>query len=584
MCSIKHNPKRTILVILTLLIFNSSLLIATVRYVSHSGSNTPPYTSWVTAADSIMSAINISVFGDTIYVANGIYKERIDMIDGLTLIGGGMDSCIIDTREFPYTGEFYSLEVVDSCYLSNFGIFTYNVNQGNGIIIESGINSVVTNCRIKEAHNGIVIFSGSQNKPLVYKNIILDVTDGIITVFAQSIIKENIIYARDDGLVSQLNSAPTYINNTVFCEPCNTGYTDFGLQSKLKNNIFYRISGGNYGLWTYGDTIVNNIVYGAWGDGISGASSVITNTHIEKAVIGLDYDVGGGSPPVFRYNNLWDNQTNFQDFTPDSTNIFVDPMFVNEDSMDFHLQMYSPLIDAGDPNILDIDGTRSDIGLYGGPFGESYTYQDLAPNPPRNLTAEIDSNIITLRWDKNTEADFNHYNLYRDTIANFVIDTTKLIASLQDTFYLHLIPAGIESLYFKLTGVDNQGNESNPSEELAIIITSVNEYPQIVSSYQLYQNFPNPFNPSTKISYKLKERGYVKLYVYDVKGELVSILINQNQEAGYYEVEFSGERHEARGETVAQRLASGIYIYQIMVKNDNNIPVFTDIGKMILLK
>lgn len=279
---------------------------------------------------------------------------------------------------------------------------------------------------------------------------------------------------------------------------------------------------------------------------------------------------------------MWDNDINFQNFSPDTTNIFVDPMFVDEDSMDFHLQMYSPLIDAGDPNILDIDGTRSDIGLYGGPFGESYSYQDLAPKPPRNLTAEIDSNIITLKWGKNTEADFNHYNLYRDTIANFAIDTTKLVASLQDTFYLHFIPVGIESLYFKLTGVDNQGNESNPSEELAIIITSVNEYPQRVSSYQLYQNYPNPFNPSTKIKYKLKEKGYVKLYVYDVKGELVSTLVNQFQDAGYYEVEFSGTN--LINQIRIDELASGIYIYQLHIINENNIPVFTDIGKMILLK
>jgi hypothetical protein len=245
--------------------------------------------------------------------------------------------------------------------------------------------------------------------------------------------------------------------------------------------------------------------------------------------------------------------------------------------------MYSPLINAGDPNILDVDGTRSDIGIYGGPFGESYTYQDLAPKLPRNLTAEVDSNIITLRWDKNTEADFNHYNLYRDTIANFALDTTKLIASLLDTFYLHLIPAGIESLYFKLTGVDNQGNESNPSEELAIIITSVNEYPQIISSYHLYQNYPNPFNPSTKIKYKLKEKGYVKLYVYDVKGELVSTLVNQYQDAGNYEVEFLAKNRSQESE-VSDRIASGIYIYQIHVIGDNNIPVYSDIKKMILLK
>jgi hypothetical protein len=61
-----------------------------------------------------------------------------------------------------------------------------------------------------------------------------------------------------------------------------------------------------------------------------------------------------------------------------------------------------------------------------------------------------------------------------------------------------------------------------------------------VKNYILYQNYPNPFNPSTTISYKLMERGYVKLYVYDVKGELIEVLVNQYQEAGYYEVEFNG--------------------------------------------
>ena len=60
-----------------------SISYATIRYVSHSGSNTPPYTSWETAADSIMSAINISTFGDTIYVANGVYEEQVVMIPGL---------------------------------------------------------------------------------------------------------------------------------------------------------------------------------------------------------------------------------------------------------------------------------------------------------------------------------------------------------------------------------------------------------------------------------------------------------------------------------------------------------------------
>ncbi|HQF43317.1 MAG TPA: hypothetical protein PK073_10440, partial [Ignavibacteriaceae bacterium] len=54
--------------LLSFLIFNCSLLIGTVRYVSKTGSSTPPYTSWETASDSIQKCINLCVDGDTIYV------------------------------------------------------------------------------------------------------------------------------------------------------------------------------------------------------------------------------------------------------------------------------------------------------------------------------------------------------------------------------------------------------------------------------------------------------------------------------------------------------------------------------------
>src|SRR5690606_11100889 len=69
----------------------------------------------------------------------------------------------------------------------------------------------------------------------------------------------------------------------------------------------------------------------------------------------------------------------------------ADPMFVKDTlpnpqlDFDYHLQAFSPGIDKGDPDILDTDGSRSDIGLYGGPYGESYTYQELAPRYHDNL-------------------------------------------------------------------------------------------------------------------------------------------------------------------------------------------------------
>ena len=227
--------------------------------------------------------------------------------------------------------------------------------------------------------------------------------------------------------------------------------------------------------------------------------------------------------------------------------------------------------------------TRSDIGLYGGPYGESYKYLDFPPRTPVNFTAILDTNNILLTWNRNTEADFSHYNLYRDTTENFTVDSTTFVASVPDTFYLHIIPPGISNLYFKLTAVDKQGNESEPSEESHIEITSVKGRPIIISNYQLYQNYPNPFNPSTRIGYRLKERGYVKLYVYDIKGELVETLVNKYQEGGYYEVEFSGSE-SGNSESGIRKLASGIYIYQIMVRNEHNIPVFSDIKKMVYIK
>ena len=104
-----------------------------------------------------------------------------------------------------------------------------------------------------------------------------------------------------------------------------------------------------------------------------------------------------------------------------------------------------------------------------------------------------------------------------------------------------------------------------------------------INDYFLYQNYPNPFNPSTKIGYKLKERGYVKVMVYDIKGELIKCLVNKEQNAGYYEVEFSVSSI-LHLESSINGLASGIYLYRIEVIGEGRIPVFSDMKKMILIK
>jgi len=583
-------PKYFLFLCLSVYVLSTQYSTATVRYVSKTGTSTPPYTSWQTAADSIQKCINICSFGDTIYVANGIYKEQVVMVPGLSLIGAGMDSCVVDTRILTPA---YAVKMTDSCYLSGFQILAYNPTNGIAVVIYDiniqQTNVIITNNLITDAKDGIVLTTSSlgidSGIKIISNNIIKDITYGITCDLTKPQISENLIIPYDDGLISQIQSKPTYRNNIIVTTnsgPFANGFIDLGgIVSILNGNLFF--GKGRYGLDSYGDSIINNIVYRQWSRGYIGAGSVLKNNHIEKTTLGLFYDTGGGSPPVYQYNNMWNNTTNFQNFTPDTTNVFLDPMFFNPDSMDFHLQMYSPLIDAGDPNILDIDSSRSDIGIFGGPFGASYKYQDLSPRTPINFAAVVDSPEIKLIWNKNTEADFRYYRLYRDTVAGFPISPANLAVELQDTFYIQQMPLWNKNYYYKVTSVDNQANESEPSIELFINITSIDDYPMTINDYQLYQNYPNPFNPSTKISYRLKEGGYVKLYVYDIKGELVSILVNKEQSAGYYEVEFSSSSIKDQTSST-QSLASGIYIYQLMVRSNNNIPVFTAMKKMVYLK
>ena len=296
------------------------------------------------------------------------------------------------------------------------------------------------------------------------------------------------------------------------------------------------------------------------------------------------------SQVTYDYNLFYKNLVDYRgEVTAGSNTVYGDPMFVKEkeptlfSDHDFHLQMHSPGIDAGNPEILDADGTRSDIGMYGGPLGEIYEYLNLSPKVPRGLTAKIDSGNIKLKWEKNTESDFSHYKLYCGKTAGFPMDTTTLLAVLTDTSYNDTQPTEPVTLYYKLTGVDTEKNESDPTAEVKVTITDVKGEETVTTDYALYQNYPNPFNGETKIPYMLKERGRVKIKVYDIKGELVKVVIDEEQESGYHEVKFSGSDLRGTNEGV-DRLASGIYLYRIEVIGEGGIPRYIDVKKMIMLK
>ena len=117
------------------------------------------------------------------------------------------------------------------------------------------------------------------------------------------------------------------------------------------------------------------------------------------------------------------------------------------------------------------------------------------------------------------------------------------------------------------TRIDND----YPSLWTAIVdsVTSVDEESNqaVPLDYELSQNYPNPFNPVTKINYHIPELSPVTLKVYDVLGDEIATLVNEEKPAGSYEVKFN-----------AIKLPSGIYFYQLQANGYSNTK------KMLLLK
>jgi hypothetical protein len=124
--------------------------------------------------------------------------------------------------------------------------------------------------------------------------------------------------------------------------------------------------------------------------------------------------------------------------------------------------------------------------------------------------------------------------------------------------------------------IDNEIKFTSPGRSVQMIMieggnsyVSVNDeaHSEITQSYHLYQNFPNPFNPSTIIGYRLPASDFVTLKVFDVLGREIVTLVNERQSAGEHSVQFSGPS-----------LSGGVYFYRL------HAGTYQDTRKLLLLK
>lgn len=571
------NPIKYIIISLMV----SVSLYGQTRYVSKQGSSTYPYTSWASAADSIQKAVDASNEGDSIIVGSGTYEETIILKRGNKLIGMGSDSTIIDTRTLVTPSNFHVITSGDSSTIKGFAIIVSDRDNGTAILcneVEGQI--IISDNKVDNAAMGVfIVNSGADCKrnefrnskrgihslslnndsyTKIDKNIFYNNETAISTSFPENLtIRNNIIITKDEysrGMYCAISDSLSVTNNLVISEIASDGIIMGDGKGEISNNVIY----GNH---------IDDAL--ALTDDSENYNNVIISS--SKGVRFFDGKVNN-----YKYNVHWDVSEPYINGTPDTTNKELYPMFMNEGEEDYKLQKYSPLIDAGNPEIKDKDGTRSDIGLYGGPYGEEYAYLDLSPKVPVNISADVIGGVVRIMWDRNYESDFDGYIIYRDTLKGFNPGENNKYSSADTAYFVDENIVG-DRYYYKITSIDKQQNESEPGEEIEVIISGIDAGDVVYTEkFKLYQNYPNPFNPWTRIMYNIRERGRVIISIMNINGEEIATLVDKELSPGLYEEEININE-------IRSRISSGVYIYRLMVIRGNEI-VFKDSKKMIYLK
>ena len=198
-------------------------------------------------------------------------------------------------------------------------------------------------------------------------------------------------------------------------------------------------------------------------------------------------------------------------------------------------------------------------------------------NPmPVEITAfvsAVNGNNVTLNWTTDSEMNNSGFDVERSLFNNqlsvfndqwntlgFVTGNGTSSSPINYEFPDKNLSSG--KYKYRLKQIDFNGNFEyyNLPDEVVI---------GVPEKFELSQNYPNPFNPSTVISYSLSENSFVTLKVYDVIGNEVATLVNENQNSGIYNYQFS---------TVNYKLSSGVYFYKIEAGS------FTAVKRMLLIK
>ena len=537
---------------------------------------------------TIQAGINAAQTGDTVLVQPDTYYENINFngknifvaslylttgdtsyITQTIINGNGASSCVKFNNNETTAAVLIGFTLTNGYSYYGAGINCYNGasptiknmiitnnhghagdSYGGGLCFMSNANAVCSNLVItgNSANEGGGIYFHDNSDVTMSNIVMVNNTSGhggaMLISYSDPVIDHALMYE---------NSSPfggaVYVSNYSTPQFTNCTFS--------KNNADY--GGGFYCHDLGGQPTITNCIL--WGDNSQ-----------------LNYEIFATSstyPPIVTYSDI-ENGTGQSWFGTGCIDTY--PLFVDSANCDFHLTEYSPCIDAGDPNSpLDPDGTIADMGVFffnqaspvialstdsllfqNTPIGESDTLsftifnQGLGNLIIQNITNSL-SQIFSSNWNPS-----DSLIVPGDSLILEVIFTPTASVLYTDSLY---IENSDSSVYVYLEGNGIISNISNhPSENLLV-------------DFFLYPAYPNPFNPSTTISYNLT--GIIiepKINIYNIKGqEIKSFILEERQ--GINSVIWNGiDKH-------GNAVTSGVYLYHL--QNNGKI---INVRKMILMK
>jgi hypothetical protein len=181
---------------------------------------------------------------------------------------------------------------------------------------------------------------------------------------------------------------------------------------------------------------------------------------------------------------------------------------------------------------------------------------------------------VNLTWKTATEVNFARFVVERTvknasswSVAGTVAASGNSSSEKTYTFSDKKLNTG--SYEYRLKMVDNDGSFTYSTANVEATVAKP-------KNFEISQNYPNPFNPTTKVDYQLAEDAHVVVEIYNITGQKVAQVLNEQQAAGYYPLTI--------GSSITSSLASGIYLYRIAAIGTSSDAKFVSIKKMVLMK